>query len=157
LVDVEERWQPQVRDGEVDFGSNMVIKAAGEFTVRKRDLPYDLTIRYGFDGERFEITAATYSQRPGGDPVKSELVRKVPLDRLLRDHLSVHLPRKRGRILVRPERLVAVYRAAYACHVPPTQAVADAFGISTGAAEQRVFAARNAGQLPPTEQGRAKG
>jgi hypothetical protein len=157
LVGVEERWLPQVHDGEVDFGSNIVIPAEGEFTVRKRNLPYDLSIRYGFGGERFEITAATFAQRRGGEPVKSELVRKVPLDRLLRDHLYRHLPPKRGRILVRPDRLVAVYRAAYACHVPPTQAVADAFGITTGAAEQRVFAARNAGHLPKTDQGKAKG
>jgi hypothetical protein len=157
LVDVEERWQPQVRDGEVDFGSNIVIKAEGDFTVRRRDLPYDVTIQYGFDGERFEITAATYAQRRGGEPVKSELVRKVPLDRLLRDHLSRQLRSKRGRIQVMPERLLAVYRAAYACHVPPTAAVADAFGITTGAAEQRVFAARNAGHLPKTDQGKAKG
>jgi hypothetical protein len=154
---VEQPWVPQVRDGEVDFGTGIKIKAEGEFDVRKRDLPYDLSIRYAWDGERFQITSATYVQRRGGEPVKSELVRKVPLERLLRDHLSRHLPRRQGRILMRPLGLVSVYRAAWACHVPPTQAVANAFGLTTGAAEQRVIAARKEGLLPQTEQGKARG
>jgi hypothetical protein len=161
LVDVEQSWKPQLLDGDdgpvVGFGSGITVRAEGEFTVRDRTLPYDLTIRYGFDGQRFQVSAATYEQRKGRDPVKSELARKVPLDRLLRDHLARELPRTRSRLIVTPQRLVAVYRAAWACHVPPTQAVADAFGITTGAAEQRVFAARTKGLLPPTNQGKARG
>lgn len=88
------------------------------------------------------MTAATYRQRLGGDPVKSELVRKVPLDRLLRDHLAKKLPHvRRGRRLIRPGYLEAIYRAARACHVPPTTAVANALGIAVPAAEQRVYGA----------------
>jgi hypothetical protein len=159
---MEEHWEPQVRlddDGEqvVDFGTGIVVKAEGEFTVRNKDLPYDLRIEYGFDRERFQISAATFIARRRGDPVKSELVRKVALDRVLREHLRRSLPRPSSRVLVRPGRLVAVYRAAWACHVPPTQAVAEAFGISVKAAEQRVIAARADGRLPETQQGKAKG
>jgi hypothetical protein len=159
---MEKRWKPRLRrdgDGErvVDFGSDITVKAEGEFLARNKELPYDLRIEFGFDGERFQIVAATFLQRRGGSPVKSELVRKVALDRILREHLGRALPRPGRRLIVTPQRLVAVYRAAWACHVPPTQAVADAFGVTTGAAEQRVIAARQAGLLPPTEQGKAKG
>jgi hypothetical protein len=142
----------------VDFGSNITIEAEGEFSVRNKDLPYDLDIAYTFDAEggRFEMTAVTFIQRKKGSPLKSELVRKIALDRLLAQHLGRKLPRSSRRLMVRPPKLLSVYRAAYACHVGPTAAVAHAFGIPTGSAEQRVFKARTAGLLPQTIQGRAQ-
>jgi hypothetical protein len=160
---MEERWRPEIRHEEgkgqvVDFGPGFVIEAEGKFPVANKALPYDLEITYGFDGERFQVTAATFLQRPKGAPVRSDLVRKVPLERVLREHLGPrHLPRTGRRLIVRQAKLLAVYRTAWACHVPPTQAVAGHFGITTAAAEQRVFAARAAGLLPATEMGKARG
>jgi hypothetical protein len=66
-------------------------------------------------------------------------VTKVSPERLLRGHT---------------DRLVAVYRAAWACHLPPTKAVATAFNLTTGAAEQRGVSARWEGLLPSTDAGR---
>jgi hypothetical protein len=159
---VEEHWQPERRDGEdgpeVYFGWDIVVPDQREFTVKDEALAYTVTTRYAFDGDRFEVTTATYEQRPGDIAVRREVVAKISLERLLRDHLGPYLnTRRRGRVLVTPDRVVAVYQAAWACHVPPTKAVATAFKISTGAAEQRVFAARSEGLLPPTESGRARG
>jgi hypothetical protein len=159
---VGERWQPERREGddgpEVDFGWNIVVPDQRGYLVKDDALPYFVNLHYAFDGDRFEVTSAAYEQRPGGSAVKREVVAKVSLERLLRDHLGQYLPPKRHRrVLITSDRLVAVYRGAWACHVPPTKAVATAFNITTGAAEQRVFAARSDGLLPPTESGRARG
>jgi hypothetical protein len=159
---VEEQWQPERRDGEdgpeVDFGWDIVVPDEREFLVKDETLPYVVNLHYAFDGDRFEVTSAAYEKRPGGGAVRRELVGKVSLERLLRDHLGQYLPPKRRRkVLVTSNRLVAVYRAAWACHVPPTKAVAAAFNLTAGAAEQRVFTVRAEGLLPPTDSGRARG
>jgi hypothetical protein len=160
---VEEQWHPQRRDGEdglpvVDFGWDIVVPDERDFPVKDGALPYFVNLHYAFDGDRFEVTSATYEQRPGGSAVRREVVAKVSPERLLRDHLGQYLPPKRRRkVLVTSSRLVAVYRAAWACHVPPTKAVATVFNLTSGAAEQRVFTVRAEGLLPATDSGKARG
>jgi hypothetical protein len=52
-------------------------------------------------------------------------------------------------------RVAITYSAAHAVGQPPTKAVAEALGITPGAAAQRVRRAREAGYLPPTKSGKA--
>jgi hypothetical protein len=156
---MEDRWQPELRETPeglvVDFSRGMVIPAKGSFEMSSKNTwPYDMTGSYEYIDGRFEVISLTYQRRSGGKVVNSVDVRKVPVDRVLRDHLASYLPRRRWR-LVRTEAVAAVYNLAYACHAPPTQAVATAFGITQGAAEQRVIQAREQGLLGSTEQGKA--
>jgi hypothetical protein len=141
----------------VDFGSGVVIPAGGSFELSDDALPYDVAGSYSYIDGRFELVAVTYQSRSGGYVVTGENVRKIPVDRILRDHLSSYLPRrKKTRRMVRPIAVASTYSLAYACHLSPTQAVADAFGITHGAAEQRVIQARELGYLAPTRKGKAK-
>jgi hypothetical protein len=155
---MEERWQPEVRKTPeglvVDFSRGIVIPAEGNFEVSGKTLPYDVSGSYEYIEGRFELISLTYQSRADGDVVTSVGVRKMPVDRVLRDHLASYLPRKRWR-LPRPVDVAAIYNLAYACHAAPTKAVATAFGITQGAAEQRVIQAREQGLLGPTEKGKA--
>jgi hypothetical protein len=155
---MEERWQPQLQETReglvVDFSRGIVIPAQGSFKVSGKTWPYDVTGSYKYIEGRFEVVALTYRSRADGDVVTSVGVRKTPVDRLLRDHLASYLPRKRWR-LFRLVDVAAIYNLAYACHAAPTKAVATAFGITQGAAEQRVIQVRERGLLGPTEKGKA--
>jgi hypothetical protein len=142
----------------VDFGRGIVMKAEDRFEVTEvggKALPYSVVGSYRYIDGRFELVELCYKSR-SGEPITGVNVRKIPVDRILRDHLASRLPRTRGRRrLVRRGEVAAVYKVAYACHAAPTQAVADAVGITHGAAEQLVIRARQQGELAPTRQGKA--
>jgi hypothetical protein len=166
LVHVEQRWQPERRaakDGDaVDFGNGVVLPALIERTVSDKTLPYDVLLTLTFQEERYEVAALRFGQKPGGEPVSGQRLRQVAVDRLVRQVMSEFLPRRKPRTpgvrkLIRQAEVVSIYRLAFALHLPPTKTVSDRIGISQGSAEQAVIAARAAGRLPATEQGRAKG
>jgi hypothetical protein len=147
----------------IDFGSGVVVPAQIERIVSDRSLPYNVALTMAFDGERYEVAGLAFKQRRGGEPVNGKRLREIAVDRLVRQIMSEWLPRRKPRLkpgqhrIIRQAEVVAIYRLAYALHLPPTATVADRLGISQGAAEQRVIEARNANRLPATEQGRAKG
>jgi hypothetical protein len=162
---MEERWQPQLRETPegpvVDFGGGIVIPVSGSFEWSDKTLPYDVAGSYEYIEGRFELVELCYRSRAGGEVITGASVRKVPVDRVLRDHFASRPPRGKRRRLYRSveDRLAEVariYNLAYACHQPPTQAVATAFGKTQGAAEQLVIKAREQSLLGPTEQGKAK-
>lgn len=67
-------------------------------------------------------------------------------------------PRKPGRPPVSVgelTRVAQVYARAYRNHLPPRQAVAQAFGLSPSAATKRIARCREAGFLGPAEPGKA--
>ena len=93
--------------------------------------------------------------------VTSEALRAVPLDRLLTSHLVQQGGRRAAREwdAANKEQELAevalIYTAAFAQRRPPVMAVAEALGVSRSTANKRVIAARKAGLLPPTTQGKA--
>jgi hypothetical protein len=162
---MQQVWEPERRqtdDGEViDFGDGVVVPVVIERVVADKSLPYDLALTLTFQDGRYELAGVAFRQRPGGEPVSGQYLRRVAVDRLVRQVMSEWLPRRRprpksGRRLVRPGEVASIYRLAYALHLPPTATVADRLGISQGAAEQAVIVARAAGRLPETQQGKAK-
>ncbi len=163
---MQQRLQPERRitdEGEViDFGNGVVVPAVIEETVPDKTLPYEVALTMSFQGDRYEVAALKFLQRPGREPVNGKRLREIAVDRLVRGVMSEFLPRRKarsksGRVVIRQVEVVSIYKLAYALHLPPTATVADRLGISQGSAEQRVVEARAAGRLPATEQGRARG
>jgi hypothetical protein len=170
LVAVKQRWQTQPvwstnDQGEdfIDFGNGIEVPAVLERTVSQRDLPYSVVLTMEFQDDRYEVAALKFIQRTSGDPVLGARLREVPIDTLIRQVMSEFLPRRKPRRkpgerrIIRQADVVFIYQLAYALHLPPTKTVADHLDISQKSAEQAVIAARAAGRLPATEQGRAKG
>jgi hypothetical protein len=153
----------QTHEGEViDFGNGVVVPALIERTVSDRALPYDAALTLTYQGERYELAGLRFVQRSGGEPVSGQRLRQIPVDRLVRRVMGEFLPRRKARKpgvrpIIRPTEVVSIYKLAYALHLPPTKSVSDRMGISQGSAEQAVIAARAAGRLPATEQGKARG
>jgi hypothetical protein len=167
---VKQRWETQpvritndVGEEVIDFGNGVEVPAVVEQTVNKREWPYSVVITMEFQGDRYEVAALKFIQRTNGDPVLGARLREVPVDRLIRQVMSEWLPRRKQRRkpgerrIIRQADVVSIYRLAYALHLPPTKTVADHLDISQKSAEQAVIAARTAGRLPATEQGRAQG
>jgi hypothetical protein len=147
----------------VDFGAQIRIPVTDRFEVKDSTLPYDVIIAYRYSDPRFEVTEVTCRQRHIGDvPVTSEGMRTVPVDRLLRDYLAERVgpwpihSAKDGKVRFHLSEVAAIYRFAYAIHMPPVAAVAQALGISTKSAGQYVIKARQQRLLPQTSQGKAQ-
>jgi hypothetical protein len=143
----------------VDFGRGIVMKAEDSFKVTEvggKALPYAAVGSYRYIDGRFELVELCYQSR-SDEPITGTNVRRIPVDRILREHLRSLWPKgiRDRRKLIRLSDVAAIYNRAFACHLAPTQAVADALGITHGAAEQRVIRARERGLLAPTRQGKA--
>lgn len=92
--------------------------------------------------------------RPGDDSASFFATHTAPLDAVARRSVDRELKGTRGRPPISREELeqaAAIYRSAAA---RPTQAVAEAMGLSARQATSRVQAARRAGLLPPTTPGK---
>jgi hypothetical protein len=141
----------------IDFGGRIVVPAEVRRTVCDKALPYDLEVTAAFNGDRYEIAAIQFRQRPGGEPVRGLLLRKVPVDKILQQVMSEFLPpRPRGRHLVRPGEVAAVYKLAYALGLPPAKTVRERLRLKTSTADYNIARARDDGELPPTEPGKAR-
>jgi hypothetical protein len=142
----------------IDLGDGFTIPASGEFTVRPRqDFPFAVTIRYLWSEDRFNVTEVTVKARDGST-VTGEVLRKVPVERMLREHLSaIRKPRRRPSTAILDELLqvATIYGQAYVAHQPPVQAVAKQLNIPESTAAKKVMAARRAGLLRPTTPGKA--
>jgi hypothetical protein len=92
-------------------------------------------------------------------PTSRAEFRKMLLERRRADEaLRAAQPHKPGRPPVPDSELqqvARIYFDAYHDHRPPTQAVAEAFGLSSSAAAKRVARCRAVGFLGPAEQGKA--
>lgn len=155
-------------DGEevVDFGGGLTLPAEGwaEFAGGP-DFP-NVRVFFRWAEGRFEAQEV-HVKGHNGEPVTGEVLRKIPVERMLRGRLARQaLPDRPDRKLSWPEffgeaveddlrEVAAVYRLAFAAHQPPVKAVAEHFGIPASTAGKKVMAARKAGFLPPTTRGKA--
>lgn len=109
------------------------------------------------------LTSTGQPEQPAlGVPVTFGLVRDTKFTELIRrDRAAIvdeHAPPPAPTLMrrsarARLEETARIYREAYAAGLPPTQAVADHFGITRGGASSLVARAREAGLLPPTSPG----
>ena len=154
---------PQVRQSGrrkvVDFGDGNVAPYSGRFTASE-GLPFPVVVHYRWSepARQFIIHKVVCESDDG---VTGEGLRAVPLDRLLTNHLVVTSARRAARISHESHKdqelveVATIYTAAFARRRPPVMAVAEALGVSRSTANKRVIAARKAGLLPPTTQGKA--
>jgi hypothetical protein len=148
----------------VDLGGGFTLPALGAFTVEgDASFMYDVTIRYRWWEGRFDAVAVHVDGREDYT-VTGEVLRRVPVERLLRGHLagSVRIPERlelrskdAAGELAELAHVAAIYRVAYLVHEPPARAVAEQLGISISTAGKKVMAARQAGFLAPATQGKA--
>jgi hypothetical protein len=142
----------------IDLGGGLTLPAGGIFSVpASADFPYDVTIRYRWWEGRFEAVAVHLDARED-NTVTGEVLRRVPVARLLREHLAATVRIPKGFAKDADDELVrvaAVYRIAYMAHEAPVQAVAEHLGISTSTAGKKVMAAREKAYLPKTTRGKA--
>jgi hypothetical protein len=148
LVERRGRWV-------LDFGGGVRLPATGTFTITVDD-HWDVTVGFRWFEGIWDAVEVTVDGREDFT-VTGEVLRRVPVERLLREHLvslMAKVPRLEGAD-ADLATVAAVYRLAYMAHEPPVQAVATQLGLSQSMAGKRVMQAREDGLLPPTSQGKA--
>lgn len=131
------------------------------------DLPCDLELEAQLEGGRFVLTRLCGFRREGGPALTSEILRAVPVARVLRAVLEaithdvsrsgdgrVHfsmtrVDREAGPTDENLRRVARVYRGAHLVGMPPTKAVQDHFGLARSTAGRWVMEARRQGFLGP--------
>jgi hypothetical protein len=150
-------------DGEwlVGLGDAFTVPATGQFTVPgSSDFMFDVTIRFRWWEGRFDAVTVTVDGLEDFT-VTGEVLRRVPIARLLREHLAetVKGPHQRRRADSADQddlvRVATIYRIAYMALDPPVRAVAQQLGLPVSTAGKKVIQARQAGLLPPTTPGKA--
>lgn len=160
------------------------LMAPGEYgiTLDGEDIPYVIELDVALEAEKPVCKELRARQRPGGPPVTSETLRRIPVARILRDTLQdvafrvtetgpgeyrlepVHeqedveatfaAARKREPLTEnRLEKAALIYRDAEARGDPPTKAVAEAMHVSRSTAARLVREARNRKLLPERGKG----
>jgi len=124
----------------------------------------DVEVR--FHNGRYSCQQVTVSTRRGAGPVTADLLRKVSVESLVREGISV-AQRNRGDVVgSKPdvslgpidENLAAtalIYRSAYAVGDDPTQRVADTLGLARRTAARWVRKARDNEYLGETDERKA--
>lgn len=144
------------------------------------DLPYDVDLAVVLEDGRFVCESLTCQRKAGGEPVRTELVRTLPVVGLIRllgvtnlrqlgstesgqvTLSAYNWDRAREAVKDGPtdEALQAVavaYRVAYACWWPPTSFVATQLELTRSKAARWVALARSKGHLGPTKERQAGG
>jgi hypothetical protein len=164
-----------------DLGSGFAFLWHQRFEIDEPeayDVALELTVEE--EGGRLVISSLAAKRRLGGPPVSIEMLKAMPLVRLAREaaHRAVTASPLSGLVRVEREggptgittvgpanlkemeelpeieRAAIAYRAAYFVGDSPTKAVAELLGLTHAVAAKRVQAARRAGLLEPTTQGR---
>ena len=127
-----------------------------------RGLPFPIEIHYQWDehGRRFVIRklVCESDEDPG---ITGWHLRQIPVDRIIARHLNLKgggrgVPTWDGHVQEDELQAVAmIYKAAYANRMSPVVEVARQFQLSRSTANKKVIAARKAGYLPKTTQGKA--
>lgn len=141
----------------VDLGDGFTMPMSGTFEVPGTpEFMYDVAFRYRWFEGRFDVVEVRVKGLEDFT-VTGEVLRKIPVERILRDYLAttVRPPREFADLGDELVRVAAVYRIAYLAHQPPVQAVAEQLGLPASTAAKKVMAARRVGLLPPTTQGKA--
>jgi hypothetical protein len=154
---VEHRGRPVL-----DFGGGIRLPATGTFMTTFED-HYDVSIGFAWFEGQWDAGKVCVTGREGFT-VTGEVLRRVPVERLLREGLvsllredisvMAGVPSFQGREADLAS-VAAAYRLAYMAHEPPVRAVAAQFGLSQSMAAKRVMQAREEGLLPPTTKGKA--
>ncbi len=160
----------------VELAPEVRIPSRFSGNIQDDDLPYDIALEVAFEDGRFLCETLHCHRKPGGPPVKTELIRQLPVAELVRLLASEHRVRvtepSPGELVVEPfdlpeprtqdgptEEVLAnvalVYRFAFTTGESPTKAVVDHFKVSRATAGRWVSMARDLGFLGKTEERKA--
>lgn len=160
----------------VELAPGVRIPSRFRGDVEGADLPYDVALEVVFEDGRFVCEALQCQRKTGGPPVKTELIRKLPVAQLVRlvagGHLFQVQESSPGKCAVEPLNLpepragegptedvlrdvALTYRFAFAAGEPPTKTVMHHFEISRATAGRWVSMARELGYLGITEERKA--
>ncbi len=161
-----------VRDA-VTLAGGLRVFRTFEATASGPALPYHVWIRASIEGGTYVVEELRVSRKRGGTPVRTDLMRKIPVGLILRRAVELVVTKGQSaserRRSLRPtgldddEKLVYVaeaYRFGVLVGQPPTQLVAEQLGMSRAAAGRWISRAREEGILGPavgTKAGEADG
>jgi len=155
----------------VPFGKGFALEKRFNIRISASNLPYDVEIWVELEGDRFECVELKAERKPGGPPITSEGIRRLPVQDLVRSAAmeAVYKRKKNPKgtaVILTPTRLrgykrlaeagptedtlehvALVYRLAYACNESPTKAVEGSFGLARSTAERWVSKARDLGLI----------
>jgi len=160
------------RAGTVELAEGVRVPKRFSTIVRPEradTLPYNVELMVGVENGRFVVDSLTARRRDGGPPVTSDGLRDVPVASLLRQAAQQMLvgledvdDDSSGALVddvqgllndaqseTRLRAIARSYRVAALLGDPPTQAVADAFGVARSTAGRWIAQAREMGVLGP--------
>lgn len=139
-----------------------------EITVTSdRGLPCDVELVATMRNDQYEVDKLTCSRKRNGPEVTGELIRSIPVGRVLRagalranslfgsPHADAAKIRGQGPTDESLRVVASVYRMALAVRDDPTSAVTNALKLPRPTAARWVKSARQRGFLGPTEERRA--
>jgi hypothetical protein len=141
---------------------------AGVVTVAASgpDLPCDVELRAELERGTYVVTELRCTRRQGGPEVTGEVIRTVPVARILHagalkanklfgPHADPAALKAQGPTEESLRVVAQVYRMAHLVRDNPTQAVSSALGLPHSTAARWVVQARRAGFLGPAERRKA--
>jgi hypothetical protein len=164
---------PTEDEDAVTLAGGMRVFRTFEATASGPSLPCDVRIKASIKGGTYVVDEVRATRKRGGQPVTTELLRKIPVGQILRRAVELVVtkgqsPAEREDSL-RPRNLEGDDLLAYAAEsyrfgvllgVSPTQHVAEGLGLSRAAAGRWISRAREEGYLGPalgTKAGEAGG
>ncbi len=178
MVNVRINWVEALRKGRpfVELAPEVRIPSRFGGDIQGDEFPYDIAIEVAFEDGRFVCETLHCHRKPGGPPVKTELIRQLPVAELVRLLASAHRVRvtepSPGELVVEPfdlpeprtedgptEEVLAgvalAYRFAFATGESPTKVVMNHFKVSRATAGRWVSMARDLGFIGKTEERKA--
>lgn len=165
--------------GLVELAPGLKVPQRMEGTIEGEDLPFDIDLVVVLDKGRFVCEELACRRKPDGLPVETELVRQLPVARLVREVATSYLfhveELDKGGFHVSPynwhglresalehgptevviEGVARLYRFAFACGMPPTKTIVEEIGIPRSTAVRWISMARQRGLLGPARARRA--
>jgi hypothetical protein len=148
-------------EGEVvTLSDGLIVYSDFEAVATGAALPCDVRINVSIDGGTFVVDELRATRKRRGGPIKTELLRKLPVGQILRQAVELVVtsgqsPSEREEAFrptnLNPEEMLrhvaATYRFGVLIGQTPTQLVAQNLGMSRAAAGRWISRARDEGYL----------
>ena len=157
----------------ITLPGGLIVFRAFEANASGPSLPCDVTIKASINGGTYVVDEVRATRKRGGQPVTTELLRKIPVGQILRRAVELVVTKGQSpaerRDSLRPRNLdgddllayvTDSYRFGVLVGASPTQYVAERLGLSRAAAGRWISKAREEGYLGPalgTKAGEAGG